>query len=379
MSTFSFKRAFTIATKETRHIRRDLFTLALALILPVLIVCIFGPSIDFDAKSISIAIFDADKSEMSRSLSTIFSSSGYFENKYVTSLPEGLELLKSEKVRSVLIIDHGFEQKVKSHKATNVQLLIDGAESGTVGSIIGYVEQIQKQFLNVNIHVSSENIKGDNSAPAIVTRFMYNSGLRSTWFIVPGLGALVLGILAVMLTSLTIAREWESGSMEQLLSTPVTPLEIILGKIIPYIALNLAATVIMYLAARLVFGLPFRGSYLAFFLSSFLFITSLLAIGVLISTTARQQQVAMQASMEIAMVPSMVLSGFIYPIESMPWFFRTLTYIIPARWYTTISRSMFLRTDAGLWDMRMGFLMMSVITILLIVAATKKLKRTLDI
>ena len=167
--------------------------------------------------------------------------------------------------------------------------------------------------------------------------------MNSRWFTVPGLATVVLAIISILLTAMTVAREWENGSMELLLSTPVHPVEIILGKLAPYVVLGLTAQALIYFLARFYFGIPFMGSHLLFILGTFLFVASYMALGLLISVTTRQQILAMQFSMMIGMLPNILLSGFIFPIENMPAFFQYLTALFPARWFVLVIRGSFLR------------------------------------
>jgi ABC-2 type transport system permease protein len=175
---------------------------------------------------------------------------------------------------------------------------------------------------------------------------LFNPELNSKWFIVPGIFVIVVGLISSLLTALTVAREWENGSMELLLSTPVRPMEIILGKIAPYLALSLAGVALVYGMARMVFGVPFMGSHLLFFLATGLFLAAAMAQGLVISVVTRQQQIAFQLVMNTGLLPIQLLSGFIFPVESMALPFQFLTGVIPARWYMTVTRALFLRAPS---------------------------------
>jgi ABC-2 type transport system permease protein len=212
---------------------------------------------------------------------------------------------------------------------------------------------------------------------ALKTRFLYNPELNSRWFVVPGLMVVVLGILSILLTALTVAREWENGSMELLLSTPVEPVEIILGKLGPYLVLGLGAIAFVYLMARLGFGVPFRGNYLVFFAGCGLFLITYLAQGLLISVLTRRQQLAMQFSMMTGLLPSILLSGFIFPIESMPRFFRILTGALPARWFMIICRDVFLK-GSGVFDLRYPFLALGIISVAMVTVSSRNFKKDLE-
>jgi ABC-2 type transport system permease protein len=209
------------------------------------------------------------------------------------------------------------------------------------------------------------------------SRFLFNSELNSRWFVIPGLAVVVMAILAVLLTSLAVAREWETGSMELLLSTPVEPLEIIVGKLAPYALLGLAAMAFVFLMSRIVFAVPFRGSLLVYGAGAVLFLVAYLAQGLLISVLTRNQLVAMQVAMMSGLIPANLLSGFIFPIQSMPVFFQYLTMIMPARWLTDIARESYLKgaTFTEMWE---PFVALAILCVIMVALAVGKFKKDLE-
>jgi ABC-2 type transport system permease protein len=209
------------------------------------------------------------------------------------------------------------------------------------------------------------------------TRFLYNPELNSRWFTVPGLAAIIIGLLAILLTALTVAREWENGSMELLLSTPVRPMEIMAGKLAPYGILVLAGVFFVYLVSRLVFGVPFAGSHLLYLAACLLYVTAALSQGLVISVITRQQQVAMQFSMISGLLPSMLLSGFIFPVESMPAFFRYFTMLLPPRWFMAAARGIILK-GADLRELAVPFLALGLLSAGMLALALKKFKTDLE-
>ena len=211
----------------------------------------------------------------------------------------------------------------------------------------------------------------------IRTRFLFNPELNSRWFIVPGIFVIIVGLISSLLTALTVAREWENGSMELLMSTPVRPLEIILGKIGPYLAMSLFSVILVYGLARLVFAVPFEGSHLVFLLATGMFLAATMAQGLVISVVTRQQQLAFQLAMNTGMLPIQLLSGFIYPVESMSPFFRYLTTILPARWYMTIARALFLKAPT-LTMLAKPFGALTVLSVLFVMFALRKFKMDLE-
>ncbi|MDD4973813.1 MAG: ABC transporter permease [Bacteriovorax sp.] len=366
-----FARTIAMAKKEVFHITRDPFTLALALLLPVMMVTIFGLAIEFNVRNIKIAVYDGDKTQSSRKLIDTLSSSHYFLVNHSFNQKDAIHSIDSEKDRAALIIEKNFEYNLLSERGANAQLMIDGADNSTVGSVTSYFGRIE--------NIAAEKITGKKRPNDVVlkTRFLYNPELNSRWFIVPGLMVVVVAILSILLTSLTVAREYENGSMELLLSTPVRPVEIVLGKLTPYIGLGLGAVGFIYIIARVFFGVPFLGSHFIFLGGCLLFLTTYLAQGLLISVTTRKQQISMQFSMMSGLLPSLLLSGFIFPIESMPLFFRVLTAVLPVRWFMEISRDVFLE-GSGVYELRHAFLALALICALMVTIAAKKFKRDLE-
>lgn len=371
MSIFVARRALAIAKKEIFHIVRDPTTLLAALGLPIFMVVIFGLAIEFNVKNINLAVSDADQTFSSRKLVETFSSSGYFIVDYAVSADAAIEQLTSETARAALIIPPKFQSDIYSGRGSSVQILLDGADSSTVSPVLGYIGKIQT--------LANERIADFAPEPIyeLRTRYLFNPELNSRWFVIPGLNVMIMGILSVLLTSLTIAREYENGSMELLLSTPVQPLEIIIGKLAPYGILGLIALTLVYCIARVFFGVPFVGNHLVFVFGAILFLTAYLAQGLLISVTTRNQQVAMQLAMMTSMLPSQLLSGFIFPIESMPKFVQYITMIFPARWFMQISRDTFLKGTSfiALW---LPFLCITLFCVFMIWMGKRRFKMDLE-
>jgi len=372
MSTvFKFSRAFSIARKEIRHVLRDPFTLALALGLPILLVVFFGYAIDFNVKDVHMVAVDRDNTRASREFLRLFTSSQYFKLNLVRPGSHIMEDLDQEKAKGVVIIEPGFGRTIGDQQSATIQVLLDGADNSTAGIIVGYLAGVQRAAQERLYH------RQYRLPLQLRTRFLFNQEQNSQWFVVPGLVVVVVGLLSVMLTALTIAKEWETGSMELLLSTPVRPLEIVFGKLAPYLGLVFISVAIVYIIARLQFGIPFWGSHLLFLFGVLLFLTLCLAQGLLISVLTRQQQLAMQLSFLSGLLPTFLLSGFIFPIESMPVFFQYLTYILPPRWFMVVSRGLFLK-GAGLQELAKPLIMLMGLNIILVVAAMKRFKQDVE-
>lgn len=370
MTSFNLKRAWAMAMKEVAHVSRDPFTIALALGLPVIVVFIFGLAIEFNLKDIATAVYDSDRSASSRMLTETFGSSGYFLLSRTGSASEGLDAVSGDRARAVLVIPPQFEKKVNSGVA-DVQVIIDGSDGSVVSSILAYLGQIQARFMaKLTGQVAPNPLQ-------LKTRFLFNPELNTKWFIVPGLTVVILAILSVLLTALTVAREWENGSMELLLSTPVQPLEIIFGKLGPYAGLGLISVGIVYVLARVFFDVPFVGSHVVFGLGCTLFLTTCLAQGLLISIATRTQTLAMQIAMLSGLLPTILLSGFIFQTENIPPFFQYLTMILPARWFMVIARDSFLQ-GSTLLDLQVPFFALSLTTCFFIVLSVKRFKKDLE-
>lgn len=370
-SGIRLSRAFAVARKEFRHILRDPFTLGLALGLPLFMVTVFGVAIDLDAKDIRLAVDDRDHSAASRAFVQVFQNTGKFMPQAIHAESNPVERIGAEQSSAVLIIEPQFERKLEDSQAAPVQIILDGADNTTTSSIVSYLEGIQT--------TANARLAPEAAPPALsmVTRYLFNGELGTPEFIVPGLTVVIVAIISILLTALTVAREWENGSMEMLLSTPIRPIEIIIGKLAPYNILGLIAIAVIYIAARVFFGVPFRGSHLVFIVGCFLFLTAYLAQGLLISVTTRSQLVAMQAAIVSGLLPSTLLSGFIFPVESMPTFFQYLTAILPARWFMVICRSVFLK-DSGMGELWLPFLALTCIMLVLTFAASKRFKRDVE-
>jgi len=377
----SFRRIRSIALKEYKHILRDPFTLAVTLALPLIFVGFFGFIIDLDYKDIRVGVRDNDQSAISRRFLQGISSSGYFRLMPLHTPLQADEMLQLNDSPAVMVIHKDFGKNIRKAdpgSPARAQLLLDGSDNAKAGIVLSYMtaalQKTQADFLNENF--------ARGGAPAITddfirTRFLFNPELNSHWFIVPALNTIIIGFLAIVLTALTVAREWENGSMELLLSTPVRPSEIVFGKLFPYFTLALFDILLVFVLALLVFKIPFLGSFTAFLIACCIYITGALALGLVISVLTRNQQAAIQFAFAVGLLPSFIFSGFIFPIENMPLFFRVLTGIFPQRWYLSLSRSLFL-SDAGFYALWPAFLGITVFMCAMVFIAVKKFKTDVE-
>lgn len=366
-----FRRLLAMARKEAIQLRRDTRSLILAFLLPVLMVLFFGYAITWDVNDLSLGVWDQDGTQESRELIQAFEASGYFE---VVSRPgsyrEVEEDLSKARVKAVLAIPPGYARELGSGQAVSVQLLLDGSDANTATIAQNYAGAI------TNRHSSLILLNG-RPMPEMVsaeTRIWYNETLESRNMIVPGLVAVIMSIIAAMLSSLTIAREWERGTMEQLASTPVRGLEIILGKLLPYLIIGVLDVHIVVVAGILVFGVPFNGSVLLLGGMSILFLLGALGVGIFISSVADSQVFAMQAATIATYLPALLLSGFLFDIAGMPAVLRGLTYLIPARYFVVVTRGILLKGVgvAALWPQIVAMLVFAVVGLTLATRAFKK-------
>jgi ABC-2 type transport system permease protein len=320
---------------------------------------------------VNLSVADSDKTQASRRLVDTFSSSNYFRVTNVPAASYALGDVMAERSRACLIIPPRFEKDLLNGRSAEVQLLLDGADNSTVGPVAGYMGAIQS--------MANQKIADFSPQPPfqLRTRYLFNQELNSQWFTIPGLTVVVMAIMSILLTALTVAREWENGSMELLLSTPVRPTEIIIGKLAPYAVLGMTAVTFVFVVAVTVFSVPFEGNILVFGLGAGLFLGTYLAQGLLISVTTKKQQIAMQFTMLTGLLPANLLSGFVFPVESMPTFSRYFTMILPARWFMKISRDTFLK-GSGLVELGDAFTVLAILCCLMIFLATRKFKRDLE-
>jgi ABC-2 type transport system permease protein len=333
-------RLLAVSRKEWIQIRRDPRSLALAFVLPLFLLLFFGYAISWDVDEIPIAVLDHDRSASSRALVEAFVSSGYFTvvDHLETNREADQDLVRA-RVKGVLTVPPGFGSDLLLGRGT-LQLLLDGSDANTATIAQGYADAIVARYA-----ASRAPAAGARAALPIrlEPRTWYNPNLESRHMIVPGLVAVIMSIIAAMLTALTVAREWERGTMEQLCATPVGRLEVILGKLLPYLVIGLFDVTVTVLAGILVFGTPLNGSVLLLALMTLLFLIGALGLGVFISAALKSQVLATQVAMVATYLPALLLSGFLFDIASMPAFLRGVTFLIPARYFITVTRGVFLK------------------------------------
>jgi ABC-2 type transport system permease protein len=373
----SLRRLKTVAKKELLHIVRDARSLTLALALPLVMLLLFGYALTLDVDRIPTYVYDQDRTLESRELIDQFRGSTYFQilgavNNYKIA---EVAIDKSSILLSV-VVPRDYARHLLAGQEADVQLLVDGSDSNTASIALGYAQSLIQAYA-AQLRSDAQVRKGGQPLHVPVDpriRVWYNSDLKSKNFIVPGLIAVTMMIIASMLSSLTIAREWENGTMEQLLSTPVRPRELVLGKLLAYFALGITDMLICVVVGVFIFQVPFRGSVWFLFFSSCLFLFGALSWGIFISATARTQLLAFQMGMLSSFLPGYLLSGFIYSIQNMPKAIQLVSLIVPARYFVTILNGVFLK-GVGIRVLWGEVSMLVLYAGLVFLAASRKMKQ----
>ncbi len=341
----NLRRVRAISRKEFFQILRDPRSLGLAIVIPIILLILFGFALTLDVDNVPLAIWNQDGSKTSRDFILNFKNSRYFKIiGYYDNYRDLQDLLDHSRAMMVMVVPKDFSRFLDSAQAAPLQLLVDGSDSNTATIAMGYVRSVVAGY-NINLITKSLDKLGLNiSTPAeFRPRIWFNPNLLSKYFIVPGLIAIIIMIISALLTSLTVAREWERGTMEQLISTPVKPIELIFGKFIPYFIIGFFDLILAVVMSVFLFMVPFRGSLLLLVVASSIFLVAALMIGIMISITAKSQLMASQIAILSTFIPTFLLSGFIYPIYNMPKPIQFFTLFIPARYYITIIRGIYLK------------------------------------
>lgn len=339
-------RILHILRKELIQLRRDKLMMRIVLLAPIMQLIVFGYAITSDIEHVSTAVLDMDNSSYSRELVSRFAASPrYFTLQHISAPAEIDRLLDSGRAQMAVTIPRGFASDIISGSPADVQVVVDGSDSKTASAVANYANGVCAQ-LSEQIYTETLLRSGGAGVtlPVVDTRIRawYNPDLRSANFLVPGVLCLILLVVTMMMTSLAVVREREIGTLEQIIVTPIKPLELMIGKVIPFAAIGMINVATIVVVAALVFKVTVAGSLLLLFALTVVFLTASLGMGLLVSTVTRTQQQAMMVSFFI-MQPSVLLSGFMFPLDSMPTPIRAITYLIPVRYYLEIVRGIFLR------------------------------------
>src|SRR5215471_16407299 len=316
----SYRRLRAVCIKELHHVTRDSRSLTMALAVPVMMLLLFGYALSLDVDRVPALVYDQDGTAASRDLIRQFTGSRFFDVQGSVMDYGAIEReIDRSRILMGVVIPPKYGDDLAAGRNAQVQLLLDGSDSNTAGIALGYAESLVRDY-SLEVRSDAMNRRGGERTPPPVDarlRVWYNSSLESKNYVVPGLIAVILQIIAALLTSLTIAREWEMGTMEQLLSTPLRPVEVVLGKMMAYFVVGLADATVAVLVGLFIFGVPFRGSFLLLAVSVCLFLFGALFWGIFVSAAAKTQVQAYQMGILSSFLPSFLLSGFVYAIETM--------------------------------------------------------------
>ena len=367
----SLVRIGAMASKEAIHVRRDPRTLALALVMPVVMLFLFGYGVSTDLERLPVSVADLDRSEASRALARTLGASGELDVVASVGADDAQALFRKGLAVAAVVVPEGYEKDLANGRRTPVQLVVDGADALVANQLVAKVEAIVRAE---TLRLAGLDVARVTPPIQVKVWTLYNPEARSALYMVPGLSAWLLAITAVMLTALAIAGEWERGSMEQLFATPVGRFEIIAGKLLPYLVLGLVTFQLVLAFGMVAFDLPVRGSLLLVAVLGLVFLAGMLGQGLLVSVLAKNQLVATQAGALSAMLPSIILSGMIFPVENMPRPLQLLASIVPARYLVHGLRGVLLKGN-GLGVVWPDLLGMALFAAAVLAIATLKFKR----
>ncbi|MBU2550068.1 MAG: ABC transporter permease [Proteobacteria bacterium] len=342
----SLRRVKALARKEFIQMTRDPLSLIGALFIPLMMIFLFGYALSLDVDRIPTVVLDLDRTPASRDLIHRLADSRYFRVSQYLDAPSEIDAaLDSGRALMGLVIDSGFAARVKAGRSAPIQAIFDGSDSNTASIAIGYLKAVAAEY-DIDLQGARLRRAGMKIADMPIEariRVWFNPELKSKNFIIPGLTAVVMMVVSSLMTALSISKEKETGTLEQLVSTPLTSGELMVGKLIPYLCVGLIDMAMVVCAGIVIFGVPFRGSYLELLITALIFQIGTLSWGLLLSVVSKSQTQASQLAMITVFLPSFLLSGFIYPIENMPWVLQAITLIVPARYFVEILKGLFLR------------------------------------
>jgi ABC-2 type transport system permease protein len=373
------KRLLAVSRKEFLHVRRDPRSLGLGIAIPVVLLLLFGYVLTLDVDRVPLAIWDRCATTESRELVSRFEGSRYFHIAMrAERYPEMEEAIDDGRVLAALVIPEDFAGRVRSDRSSTVQLLLDASDANTATIALGYADAVVSGY-SADLEVRWAKAKGLQEVRpplAVHSRVWFNTDLESRNFIIPGLISVIMMIIAALLTSLTVAREWEQGTMEQLIATPVTATELILGKLLPYFVIGMLDLAVAVAMGKYLFHVPMRGSLPLLFGIAAVFLVGALSVGMLLSVATRSQLPASQMAMAFTFLPSYLLSGFVFSIDSMPRVVRAVTYLVPSRYFVKVIKGIYLK-GVGLGTLAVDTAMLLVFGAAMVLAATRMFRKKL--
>jgi len=376
----NLRRLMAVSRKESLHLLRDWRSLALALAIPLILILLYGYALTLDLRNVPTVVWDQSRTSESRELLSIFNNSPYFTVKGYCDDYKGVQRSLDRGVAMVAVVIPGnFADKVQAAKPVKIQILGDGSDANTSRLAMNYAATIGAIYARA---VTSEQMllkgRGELKQPVeLIQRSWYNPGLRSQNVLIPGIIALVMIVVAALLTSTTIAKEWEMGTMEQLISTPLRGPELIFGKVIPYFCIGMIDVALAVLMGKWIFAVPIVGNAALLFVMSALFLTGALFFGLTLSIKLKSQVLANQLAIIAGFLPTLLLSGFVFAIENMPLPLQFLTYIVPARYFIAILRGIYLK-GIGLEILWINALFLAVYGLIMMVVANRNFSFKLE-
>jgi len=372
-------RIWAVSRKELIHIIRDPRSLGMSIAIPMLLLLLFGYALTLDVDDVPMVVWDQDGSQASREFVSRFTGSPYFLLREYVQSYRGLEgAVDSGRALAALVIPKGFAGKIESGRNATVQLIVDGSDSNTATIAMGYADVVvmgYSQDVALN-EIRRLGVANPASPLELRPRVWFNPDLESKNYIIPGLIAVIMMVIAALLTSLTVAREWERGTMEQLISTPVKGRELILGKLLPYFAIGMLDVLLAVLMGEFLFQVPLRGNVALLFAMAAIFLAGALSLGMVISVVTKSQLLASQLAMVMTFLPAFLLSGFMYAISNMPQAIRLITYLIPARYFVALLKGIYLK-GIGLHILFIEAGLLTIFGVMMIILANVKFKKKL--
>lgn len=372
-------RIWAVSRKEFIHIIRDPRSLGMSIAIPMLLLLLFGYALTLDVDDVPMVVWDQEGSQASREFVSRFTGSPYFSlREYVRNYRELEGAVDSGRALAALVIPKGFAGKIESGREAPVQLIVDGSDSNTATIAMGYADVVAMVYSQ---DVALDEIRRMGGTELVLPldvrpRVWFNPDLESKNYIIPGLIAVIMMVISALLTSLTVAREWERGTMEQLISTPVKGQELILGKLLPYFAIGMLDVLLAVLMGEFLFQVPLRGNVALLFAMAAIFLAGALSLGMVISVVTKSQLLASQLAMVMTFLPAFLLSGFMYAISNMPKAIQLVTYLIPARYFVALLKGIYLK-GIGLNILFIEAGLLTIFGVMMIILANVKFKKKL--
>lgn len=373
----SGRRIRAVARKEIIHIIRDWRSLVMGIAIPILLLILFGYALTLDVDQVPLVVWDQSGTQTSRDFVSRFQGSSYFDlRRFVRSYAEIEQAIDAGQALVALVIPVDFGMHVESGRAATVQGIVDGSDSNTATIVLGYLDTVARTYnQDLAIEQAQRTSGGTIRAPLdLRPRVWFNADLESKNYIIPGLIAVIMMVIAAMLTSLTVAREWETGTMEQVISTPLKGPELILGKLLPYVGSGLFDVLVAVLMGEFLFRVPLRGGVALLFGMAAVFLVGALSLGILISVVTKAQLLASQLAVVVTFLPAFLLSGFMYDISNMPPIIQLITHVVPARYFVSLLKGIYLK-GIGLDLLMLEAALLAVFGVLVFVAANLVFKK----